>query len=123
MAQLVVMGGSAKCSFAQPPGTATISLTPTMINGANQTIATIQDITPQVMATFGMCTAPTNPQVIAAQGSPVPCVPVIVGPWAPGSPTVNVGNKPALTSDSQCTCSWLGIIEIQDAGQTSVTTG
>ena len=123
MAQLVVMGASAKCSFAQPPGTATISLVPNLVNGVNQTVATVQDFSPMVMATFGMCTAPTNPQVIAAQGSPVPCVPVVTGPWSPGSPTVTVGGLSALTSDSTCQCSWLGVIQIQDAGQTSITTG
>jgi hypothetical protein len=123
MAQLVVMGASAKCSFAQPPGTATISLVPNMVNGVNQTVATVQDFSPMVMATFGMCTAPTNPQVIAAQGSPVPCVPVVTGPWSPGSPTVTVGGLSALTSDSMCQCSWLGVIQIQDAGQSSITTG
>ena len=123
MAQLVVMGASAKCSFAQPPGTASITLVPTMVNGANQTVATVQDFSPTVMATFGMCTAPSNPQVVAAQGSPVPCVPVIVGPWTPGSPTVTVGGLSALTSDSKCQCAWMGMVEIQDAGQTSITTG
>ena len=123
MAQLVVMGAMAKCSFGQGPGTASITLVPTMINGANQTVATVQDFSPTVMATFGMCTAPTNPQVVAAQGSPVPCVPVVVGPWAPGSPTVKVGGLSALTSDSKCQCSWMGIIEIQNAGQSTITTG
>jgi hypothetical protein len=123
MAQLVVMGAMAKCSFGQGPGTASITLVPNMVNGVNQTVATVQDFSPTVMSTFGMCTAPSNPQVQAAQGSPVPCVPVITGPWTPGAATVKVGGLTALTSDSKCKCSWMGIIEIQNAGQSTITTG
>jgi uncharacterized Zn-binding protein involved in type VI secretion len=123
MAQLVVMGASAKCSFAQPPGTASLVLVPNMINGKSKTVATIQDNAITNLATFGMCTAPTNPAVIAAQGAPSACIPVITAPWAPGSATVTVGGKPALTSDSKCLCSYLGNIEIQDAGQSDITTG
>ena len=121
MPEIVVMGGQAKCSFGTLP--AVISLTPNMVNGVNMTVATIQDFSPMVMATFGMCSAPTNPQVIAAQGSPVPCVPVITAPWAPGAATVTVKGQPALTKDSKCVCSWLGQVEISDAGQTTVKTG
>ena len=121
MPEIVVMGGQAKCSFGTLP--AVISLTPSMVNGGSMTIATIQDISPQVMSTFGMCSAPTNPQVIAAQGSPVPCVPVITGPWMPGAATVTVKGQPALTKDSKCVCSWLGQVEVSNAGQTSVKTG
>ena len=66
--------------------------------------------------------AQANPQVAsataAAQGvlTPVPCVPVINGPWSPGSPCVQIEHQKALTDDSTCRCAWTGTIEITDAG-------
>ena len=121
MPEIVVMGGQAKCSFGTLP--AVISLTPNMVNGVNQSIATIQDFSPMVMSTFGMCSGATNPAVIAQNGAPATCVPLIVAPWAPGAATVTVKGVPALTKDSKCVCTWLGQIEISDAGQTTVKTG
>jgi hypothetical protein len=35
----------------------------------------------------------------------------------PGSPTVLVGNMPALDSESMCMCMWAGVITIIFAGQ------
>ena len=121
MPQLVVMGAQAKCSFGTLP--ASLTLVPNMVNGTNMTVATIQDFSVTNLPTFGMCSAPTNPAVVAASGSPVPCVPVIVAPWSPGSAKTKVKNKPALTADSKCMCSYLGVVEITNAGQTKVTTG
>jgi hypothetical protein len=125
MAQLVVAGATLKCSNAQPsPGTATLQLVPNMVTGKSQTVATIQDYQLSNIATFGMCQAPTNSKVIAAQGSPAPCTPVIVAPWVSGSPTVTVGGQPALTSDSICTCTdGFGLIEVKDPRQTEISTG
>ena len=115
------MGAMAKCSFGTLP--ASLTLTPTMVNGTNMTVATIQDFSVTNLATFGMCSAPTNPAVVAAQGSPVPCVPVISSPWSPGSSKVKAKNKPVLTADSKCMCSYAGVVEISNAGQTKVSAG
>ena len=123
MAQLVVMGAKAKCSMAVPGVTASLVLVPNMINGKSQSIATIQDFSMTVMATFGQCTSPSNPAVAAAQGSPVPCVPAIAAPWTPGSSTVTIGGKPALLSSDTCTCTLGGSISIDDAGQSEITSG
>ena len=85
--------------------------------------ATILDAVPlENIPTFGMCTSPTNPEVIAAQGAPVPCVPVTLPPWVPGAPTVLINGQPALTSESRCSCA-LGVpecISIAFPGQVTV---
>ncbi|HEX7600405.1 MAG TPA: DUF4280 domain-containing protein [Polyangiaceae bacterium] len=90
---------------------------------ASKPAGTVDDFVPMVnVAPFGMCQTQANPQVTAAtaaaQGvlTPMPCLPVLTGPWSPGSPDVKVGSKSALTDDSKCNCAWTGSIEITDAG-------
>jgi hypothetical protein len=86
--------------------------------------ATIMDNVPMKnIMPFGMCTSIANPQVAAATTAalgvltPQPCVPVIPAPWAPGSPTVLIGNIPALNNTSKCMCTWAGVIQIVSPGQ------
>jgi len=130
MGQIVVNGAMIACPMGQP-GTATLSVMPTsMVQGTSQPVATIQDMVPMTnIATFGMCISLANPQVAAATSAalgvltPQPCIPNVVAPWAPGSPTVSVGGVPALTSDSTCNCLWAGVISITSPGQTTTTTG
>ena len=130
MGQVVVNGAMIACPMGLP-GTATLSVLPTsMVQGTNQPIATIQDMVPMTnIATFGMCTSLANPQVAAATSAalgvltPQPCIPAIAGPWSPGASTVAVGNIPALTSDSTCTCMWGGTISITSPGQTTTMSG
>jgi hypothetical protein len=52
--------------------------------------------------------------------TPQPCIPVTAAPWTPGSPTVMIGNKPALNSTSKCTCTWTGVISVTSPGQATV---
>ena len=72
---------------------------------------------------FGMCSSLANPTVAAATSAalgvltPMPCVPVIAAPWAPGCPTVLIANKPALNDSSKLMCNWGGVISINNAGQ------
>lgn len=101
-----------------------------MVNSGNLPVATVMDHKPMAnVPSFGMCTTLENPQVKAATAAasgtltPQPCMPVITAPWSPGSSTVKVGNKPALTSDSTCKCQWLAEISITNAGQNRATTG
>ena len=47
----------------------------------------------------------------------MPCTPVIPAPWTPGSPTVMVQGRPALTNTSTCLCAYGGLITIAMPGQ------
>ena len=122
MAKQVVMGAMMQCSFGAAPS-ALIVLPVSRVTVEGRPAANIMDHKPVVnIPTFGMCTAPTNPAVIAATSAalgvptPAPCVPVVPAPWAPGSPTVPIGNMPALNDMSKCMCTWAGVISITNAG-------
>jgi hypothetical protein len=125
MGQLVTSGAIMMCSFGMAP--ASLIVTPEKMITAGAPAANIMDFKPMVnIPTFGACTAPTNPAVIAAKagGSPsAPCVPVTTAPWAPGVPTVLIKNQPALDNSSKCFCTWLGVISINSAGQFTVNVG
>ncbi|WP_420249253.1 DUF4280 domain-containing protein, partial [Citrobacter sedlakii] len=49
--------------------------------------------------------------------TPMPCIPVTIAPWMPGSPTILVGGMPALTAQSKLMCNWGGVIQIVFPGQ------
>lgn len=131
MGEIVVNGAMLACARAVPPGTTTLVVLPTpRVQSGNQPVATIMDNKPMAnIPSFGMCTAELNPTVIAATSAalgvktPGACAPVIAAPWAPGASTVMVGNKPALTSDSSCMCTYGGKITVKAAGQKTTTTG
>ena len=53
--------------------------------------------------------------------TPQPCVPVTAAPWAPGSPTVLVGGKPAVNNTCKCMCNWGGVIQIVNPGPATTT--
>ncbi len=123
MSSFVTTGAMLACSFGLAPCSLVVLPARTvLLNGRPK--ANIMDFAPFVnIPTFGMCTAPTNPLVIAetaaAMGvpTPAPCTPAIVSPWMPGYPQVLVQNFPALTSDSRTTCMWLGVVSITNDGQ------
>ena len=72
---------------------------------------------------FGMCNSPSNPVVAAATAAalgvltPMPCIPATAATWVPGSPTVLIGNMPALTNTSKLMCNWGGVIQVVSPGQ------
>jgi Domain of unknown function (DUF4280) len=122
MAQQVVAGAMMKCSFGLAPSVLNV-LPEARVIVEGRPAASIMDSKPLVnIPTFGMCNAPTNPEVIAATAAalgtptPAPCVPATVAPWVPGAPNVLVGGFPALTNESVCMCTWLGAITIDLAG-------
>ena len=126
MAQLVVSGGMLMCSFGVAPST--INVQPiNRVMASSMPAATVMDKIPMsnIMA-FGMCNTLSNPQVAAATSAasgvltPQPCVPVTTAPWTPGSPTVMIGNKPALNNSCQLMCMWGGVITFNNAGQQTV---
>ena len=127
MAKQVVMGAMMQCSFGAAPS-ALIVLPANRVTVEGRPAANIMDHKPVVnIPSFGMCTAPTNPAVIAATSAalgvptPAPCVPVIPKPWAPGSPTVPIANMPALNDTSKCMCTWAGVISITNPGAMKTT--
>jgi len=68
---------------------------------------------------FGMCSSPTNPGVIAAMGSPVPCTPTCVA-WIGGKTDVLIQGMPALMTNDKAVCPLgVGMITIKDSGQGS----
>jgi hypothetical protein len=123
MGQMVCTGATMQCSFGVAPGTLSV-MPENKVLAENKPAATIMDNVPiKNIAPFGMCITLSNPQVAAATSAalgvltPQPCLPVIPAPWTPGSPTVLIGNKPALNNRSTCLCQWGGVISITNAGQ------
>lgn len=118
MAMAVRAGAMLKCSFGVAPSVLAVLPTNRVLNGAP--LATIMDYVPMVnIPPFGVCNCPANPAVVAAGGA-APCTPLIVAPWAPGSPTVTIGGFPALNQSCQCMCTWGGVITVTNPGVTNV---
>ena len=113
------------CTFGMAPST--FMVTPENKVMSKMPVATIMDNVPMKnIMPFGMCSSMANPQVSAATAAamgvltPMPCIPVISAPWAPGSPTVLIANKPALSQSSKCVCNWGGVISITNPGTTDI---
>jgi hypothetical protein len=118
----VVMGAMLQCSFGLAPSSLVV-LPEKRTLFENKPVATIMDNKPFVnVLPFGVCNSLANPitaaQTAAALGvlTPGACTPVIPAPWIPGSPTVLVGNMPALNQTSRCICAYGGIINVINPG-------
>lgn len=114
-----------KCSFGTAPSSMTVL--PVNMVTTSTPIANIMDNVPMLnVMPFVMCTSMANPTVASATAAalgvltPMPCIPVTTAPWTPGSPTVLVANQPALNDSSKLMCTWGGIIEITNAGQSTI---
>lgn len=125
MGQQVCACAMLACSFGLAPGSLLVLPANGVLTGVPD--ATIMDHIPIVnIAPFGMCTSLANPLVAAATAAalgvlvPMPCIPLTSAPWVPGSPTVLLGNLPALTNTSKLMCMAGGVIEISAPGQTTV---
>ncbi len=119
----VCNGAMLMCSFGVAPSVLTV-LPINRTLTSNMPAANIMDHVPMVnILPFGMCITPTNPAVAAATAAamgvltPMPCVPVTPAPWVPGSPTVLLGNMPALNNTSTLMCTWGGVITVTVPGQ------
>jgi len=120
----VASGAVLMCPFGLSPGSLNPLPATTLVE--SKPPATIMDNLPFVnVMPFGLCTSLANPitaaQTTAALGvlTPGTCTPVIPAPWVPGSPTVLIGNKPALTNTSKCFCAYGGVITIVVPGTTT----
>jgi hypothetical protein len=121
----VCAGATLQCTFGIAPSTLTV-LPSSQVMTSYLPAATIMDHKPIVnIPPFAMCTSLANPAVASATAAamgvltPVPCVPVTPTPWVGGAPTVLLGNIPALNNTSTLTCSWGGVIQIVNPGQTT----
>jgi len=114
-----------QCSFGAAPSTLVVLPANKVLTGTPD--ANIMDNKPIVnIPPFGVCSSLANPAVASATAAamgaltPMPCVPVIPAPWAPGSPTVLIANMPALNNSSKLMCAWAGVIQIVNPGQVTV---
>lgn len=113
------MGAMLQCPFGAAPSTLIVNSQVTALV-ASKPIATIMDFKPMGnIPPFGICSCPANPATL--KPVPAPCVPVIVAPWMPGSPTVLAGNYPVLNNSSKLICTWGGVISIVNPGQFQTT--
>ena len=126
MSMLVCSGAMLKCPFGSAPST--LSVLPANLVQSGAPSANIMDHVPMLnIPPFGICNSLANPMVAAATAAamgaltPMPCIPVTSVPWAPGSPTVQIANMPALNDSSTLPCNWGGVIQVSMAGQTTVT--
>ena len=121
-----VLGGAVlQCSFGMTPSV--LNVLPVSRVLSSMPLAAITDCVPMVnIMSFGMCSSISNPTVASATAAafgvltPMPCIPVIAGTWAPGSQTVLIGGKPALNQSCKLTCAYGGIIEIISPGTTNI---
>jgi len=123
MAMHVCSGATLQCSFGLAPSALMVLPTNQMMINA-MPAANIMDNKPMVnILPFGMCTSLANPTVASATSAaagvltPMPCIPVTPAPWATGSPTVILGNMPALNNTSKLMCTWGGVISVVVPGQ------
>ena len=121
-----VLGGAVlQCSFGMTPSV--LNVLPVSRVLSSMPLAAITDCVPMVnIMSFGMCSSISNPTVASATAAafgvltPMPCIPVIAGTWAPRSQTVLIGGKPALNQSCKLTCAYGGIIEIKSPGTTNI---
>lgn len=123
MPQQVCMGATLKCSFGAAPSTLVVLPTNKVLT--QTPAANIMDHAPFVnIMPFGMCNSLANPTVAAATAAamgaltPMPCIPATAAPWVIGAPTCLIGNMPALNNTSTLMCTWGGVIQVVNAGQT-----
>ena len=122
----VTHGAMLQCSFGMSPCSLVV-VVPTRPKCMNMLMAVTTDFSVTNIPTFGMCQSMANPTVASATSAacgvltPMPCVPLITAPWAPGSAQVKVGGIAALTNNSKCMCSYGGNISITNPGNTAVT--
>jgi len=98
------------------------------VNTGNQPDANVMDNKPLVnIMPFGMCMSPANPAVAAATAAafgvltPMPCIPVTTAPWVTGAPTVILASNPTLDNQCKLMCTWGGVIQVINPGESTVS--
>jgi hypothetical protein len=127
--ELLTCGSMLACNMGAAPAPLIVPPMPGKPLVANMPVASILDMVPlDNIPTFGMCKSLANPVVqaatLAAQGvlTPMPCVPMTVAPWVPGTIGATAEALQLATKDSICVCSWGGEISVE-APEQFMTTG
>jgi hypothetical protein len=120
------MGAMMQCSFGAAPSSLMVSPKSETFT-AQAPDANITDHVAMVnIMPFGVCTSLGNPAVAAATAAalgaltPMPCIPNTPAPWVAGSPTVILGNFPALDNVSKLMCTWGGVIQFAAPGEVTL---
>ena len=123
MSQLVCAGAGLQCSLGAAASVLNVLPANRTLTGGRPA-ANVLDSKPFVnVASFGLCLSLANPTVAAATAAalgvltPMPCAPLIPGPWVPGSPTVMMAGAPALNANSVCVCAYGGVVRVTVPGQ------
>ena len=118
-------GAQLMCPFGMAPSV--LNVLPNNKTVTMMPLANIMDNKPFVnIMPFGMCTSMANPTVASATAAalgvltPMPCIPLLTAPWAPGSPTVMIGTAPALNNTSKLICGYGGVIQITNPAVTNI---
>lgn len=129
MAQFVCAGALLQCSFGMAPSSFNV-IDPMRPKLMGMPIGNINDNKPGAnIPPFGMCQSMANPTVASATAAaygvltPMPCMPVIAAPWAPGAPVQKMSNMPTLLNNCKCMCNWGGVISVNFPGYAGPTTG
>lgn len=120
------MGAVMTCSFGAAPMPLSV-LPSNRVTTSSVPAANIMDMaTGANVPPFATCQSMANPAVASATAAawgvltPMPCTPVPAGPWIVGSPTVLIGNMPALSASTKLMCAFGGVIQMSYAGQATV---
>ena len=118
----VVAGAILKCAMGTAPS-ALVVLPTAKVLVESRPVARVTDNIPFLnLLPFGMCQSPANPMVLAATVAalgvltPMPCLPVPVGPWNSPVKKTTVGGVAVLGSGGTCMCAYGGSISIQMPG-------
>jgi hypothetical protein len=128
MPQQVVMGALLQCvPFGAAPSSLIVIPKGKLVMASGMLAGTIMDFAPFAnILPFGVCNSIANPMVAAATTAalgvltPMPCIPVPLGPWKPGAIKTKINGIPALPNTAICNCAWGGVIKINFAGQVKV---
>ena len=117
-----------QCSFGMAPSSLMVTV-PLRPKCGNMLMANIMDMAPMTnIMPFGMCQSMANPTVASATAAamgvltPMPCIPVIAAPWAPGGQE-RIANMPALLDNCKCMCNWGGNISVTMPGNICLANG
>jgi hypothetical protein len=126
--ELLTCGSMLACNMGAAPAPLVVPPLPGKPLVDGMPVASILDMIPlSNIPTFGMCKSMLNPEVqlatIAAQGTltPMPCVPLTVAPWVPGSMAASADALQLATKASICACAWGGEISVEVPEQFTTT--